>query len=75
MSANMHRRALVAHLMNGMVEWRTTRPHYMYGWYYIRVESVPRQHFFPITHSSDKTSVERTPWLDRDNNSVTGSGA
>jgi ectoine hydroxylase-related dioxygenase (phytanoyl-CoA dioxygenase family) len=42
-STTRTRRALVAHLINGQVQWRTTPPpHYIYGRYYIRGETVPR---------------------------------
>jgi phytanoyl-CoA hydroxylase len=58
------RRALVAHLINGEVTWRTDpRPHYIYGRYYIRGETVPREDFFPVTYS-EKEGVDRTGWLD-----------
>ena len=38
------RRALVAHLIHGEVQWRTNPrpPHYIYGRYYIRGETTPR---------------------------------
>jgi ectoine hydroxylase-related dioxygenase (phytanoyl-CoA dioxygenase family) len=58
------RRALVAHLLNGEVQWRTeARPHYIYGRYYIRGESFLRDDFFPVTFSTLE-SLPRTPWLD-----------
>ena len=63
-SSHRQRRALVAHVLNGEVQWRTdARPHYIYGRYYIRGESFPREDFFPILFS--KTSDKRrTYWLD-----------
>jgi phytanoyl-CoA hydroxylase len=63
-SSTRCRRALAAHLINGEVIWRTDpRPHYIYGRYFIRGETVPREDFFPVTHS-DKEGVDRTGWLD-----------
>lgn len=57
------RRALVAHLLNGEVQWRTEPPpHYIYGRYRIRGESVPREDFFPILYSS-QPKIDRTAWL------------
>jgi ectoine hydroxylase-related dioxygenase (phytanoyl-CoA dioxygenase family) len=42
-SKTRSRRALVAHLINGEVQWRTNPPpHYIYGRYYIRGETTPR---------------------------------
>lgn len=63
-SKSRQRRALVAHLIDGEVQWRQSpKPHYIYGRYYIRGESTPRQDFFPITYSScDK--LTRSSWLD-----------
>jgi phytanoyl-CoA hydroxylase len=59
------RRALVAHLINGEVQWRhEPKPHYIYGRYYIRGEDVPREDFFPVTYSTID-SLARTPWLDK----------
>ena len=63
-SSSRCRRALVAHLINGEVIWRIDpRPHYIYGRYYIRGETVPREDFFPVTYS-EKEGVDRTGWLD-----------
>ena len=63
-SQNRVRRALVAHLVNGEVTWRTdARPHYIYGRYYIRGESVPRDDFFPVTFIRDGSNKKRTGWL------------
>jgi len=48
------RRAIVAHMLNGEIRWRKEPfPHYIYGRYYIRGESIPRDDFFPVTWSSD----------------------
>ena len=63
------RRAVVAHLINGDVTWRTDPPpHYIYGRYYIRGETIPREDFFPILYTSSESSsssaVQRTRWLD-----------
>ena len=61
------RRSLVVHLINGEVTWRTTsspsstkRPYYIYGRYYIRGETIPREDFFPITYapSNDNNNNE-----------------
>ena len=62
------RRALVAHLINGKVQWRTkpTKPHYIYGRYYIRGETNLRDDFFPVTYSVND-DLTRTRWLDNDN--------
>jgi phytanoyl-CoA hydroxylase len=55
MSTNRHRRALVVHLLNGEVQWRPhSQPHYIYGRYFIRGESVPRDDFFPFTYVCDR---------------------
>ena len=55
-SPTKHRRALVAHLVRGDVEWNLSsepqRPHYIYGRYYLRGERVPRDDFFPFTYTS-----------------------
>ena len=49
-SESRQRRALVAHLVDGAVQWRhDPKPHYIYGGYYIRGESMPRDDFFPVT--------------------------
>ena len=54
-SANRHRRAVVAHVLNGDVQWRPQRrPHYIYGRYFIHGESVPREDFFPFIYVCDK---------------------
>mmetsp|Transcript_34253 Transcript_34253/g.82482 ORF Transcript_34253/g.82482 Transcript_34253/m.82482 type:complete len:373 (+) Transcript_34253:96-1214(+) len=60
------RRALVAHVLNGDVTWRTNPPpHYIYGRYYIRGETAPREDFFPVLYSSEPTARRRrTKWLD-----------
>jgi phytanoyl-CoA hydroxylase len=61
------RRSLVAHLIDGEVEWRmgSKPPHYIYGRYYIRGELIPREDFFPVTCSkSDNSGLRRTAWLD-----------
>jgi ectoine hydroxylase-related dioxygenase (phytanoyl-CoA dioxygenase family) len=61
------RRALVAHLINGQVQWRTSPPpHYIYGRYFIRGESFPREDFLPILYS-DEMDVQRTSWLSQGN--------
>ena len=58
------RRALVAHLINGEVQWRKEpKPHYIYGRYYIRGEDHLRDDFFPVTYSTIN-NLPRTPWLD-----------
>ena len=54
-SPHRPRRALVAHLLNGQVQWSVGNgsfPHYIYGRYYIRGESIPRDDFFPFTYGS-----------------------
>lgn len=51
-SDQRHRRALVAHLLDGQVQWKPGIPHYIYGRYYIKGEAVPRQDFFPFTHTT-----------------------
>lgn len=51
-SSSRHRRSLVAHILNGKVEWRAEKPHYIYGRYYIKGESVPREDFFPFSQSA-----------------------
>ena len=57
-SLTRHRRALVAHLLNGEVRWRSDRPpSYIYGRYFINGESVPREDFFPTTFSSGDESI------------------
>jgi len=63
-SLERHRRALVAHLLDGGVKWRTEQqlPHYIYGRYFIRGEETPREDFFPITYGSK--DQRRTHWLD-----------
>ena len=59
-----HRRALVTHMLDGEVRWRTNiSPHYIYGRYFIRGEQTPREDFFPVTYSCSKDQ-RRTPWLD-----------
>jgi len=65
LSQSRLRRALVAHLIDGNVQWRQDpKPHYIYGRYYIRGESTPREDFFPITYSTGTTqSLKRTSWL------------
>ena len=65
LSQSRLRRALVAHLIDGDVQWRKgSMPHYIYGRYYIRGEATPREDFFPITSSTGTTaSLVRTPWL------------
>ena len=77
-STNRARRALVVHVLNGDVQWRTTpkRPHYIYGRYYIRGERHLRDDFFPVTYSKkriddddDDADIQenrliRSPWLD-----------
>ena len=51
-----HRRALVAHVLDGSVRWRSDKkPHYIYGRYYIQGEDVPRQDFFPFTYGNATT--------------------
>ena len=50
-SETRHRRSLVAHILDGQVQWQTN-PHYIYGRYYIRGEMVPREDFFPISYST-----------------------
>lgn len=73
------RRAIVAHLINGQVRWRhNPPPHYIYGRYYLRNESIPRQDFFPVTYAGNRRSsstsntehdgdfseeLQRPPWL------------
>jgi phytanoyl-CoA hydroxylase len=58
------RRALVAHLIDGQVRWRTDPPpHYIYGRYYIRGESQLRDDFFPILYSNNVPGIKRTAWL------------
>ncbi|CAB9516666.1 Phytanoyl-CoA dioxygenase (PhyH) [Seminavis robusta] len=50
-SKDRQRRALVAHLLDGQVKWSsTTKPHYIYGRYYIKGEFTPRDDFFPFTY-------------------------
>ncbi|KAG7366850.1 mitomycin antibiotics/polyketide fumonisin biosynthesis protein [Nitzschia inconspicua] len=62
-STTRSRRALVAHLIDGEVVWRTDPPpHYIYGRYYIRGESILRDDFFPIVYSQ-VTGIKRTEWL------------
>jgi phytanoyl-CoA hydroxylase len=57
------RRSLVSHILNGNVIWRSdSKPHYIYGRYFIRGESVPREDFFPFTYSRDPKH-KRTEWL------------
>ena len=56
-SSNRHRRALVVHLLDGGVRWRSDqKPHYIYGRYYIQGEDVPRQDFFPMTYNKEATN-------------------
>ncbi len=63
-SKSRQRRALVVHLINGEARWRDQpKPHYIYGRYFIRGESLPREDFFPITYTTSET-LARTPWLD-----------
>ena len=71
------RRAIVAHMLNGQVQWRhpPPLPHYIYGRYYIRGESIPRDDFFPVTFGGDGAgaadvgnigdTLMRTHWLDK----------
>jgi len=64
-SKTRNRRALVAHLINGEVQWRTSpRPHYIYGRYHIRGEPNLREDFFPILYS-ELPGIERTSWLSK----------
>ena len=76
-SHNRPRRAIVAHMLNGQVQWRQNRiPHYIYGRYYLRGESIPREDFFPVTFSCGAraaggkaaadagSALTRTHWLD-----------
>jgi phytanoyl-CoA hydroxylase len=63
-SQSRQRRALVAHLIDGEVTWRhEPKPHYIYGRYYIRGESAPREDFFPVTYGLSD-SLQRSAWLD-----------
>ena len=63
-SKTRQRRALVAHLLDGNVEWSCSAngtgglPRYIYGRYYIRGESVPREDFFPVTYSIRRPGAE-----------------
>lgn len=67
LSESRHRRALVAHLINGEVTWRhEPKPHYIYGRYYIRGESTPRDDFFPVTFGMVDSPLQRSPWLDKE---------
>lgn len=59
------RRALVAHVIDGQVTWRTSPPpHYIYGRYYIRGETQLRDDFLPVLYSREQ-GTERTAWLPR----------
>jgi phytanoyl-CoA hydroxylase len=60
------RRALVAHVINGQVQWRTDPPpHYIYGRYFIRGETHLRDDFFPVLFSR-VSDFKRTEWLASD---------
>lgn len=62
-SATRPRRALVAHIIDGQVTWRTNPPpHYIYGRYFIRGESQLREDFLPVLYSREQ-GIERTAWL------------
>lgn len=64
------RRALVAHLINGQVKWRTDPPpHYIYGRYYIRGEDHLRNDFFPVLFSR-VPKFKRPEWLPYDADDV-----
>ena len=69
-SNTRHRRALVIHLLNGNVKWNISNerrpyyPNYIYGRYYIRNESIPREDFFPYTYhkkTTETTQEEEAP--------------
>ena len=57
LSTTKQRRALVVHLINGQIRWRSrSRPHYIYGRYYIEGEDIPREDFFPFTFRRFETT-------------------
>ena len=78
-STTRHRRALVAHLLNGNVQWKqqqsqqpnskTTLPPwtdttYIYGRYRRSGTRELDEDFFPILYASPESGKTRTPWLE-----------
>lgn len=74
-STTRHRRALVAHLLRGDVQWKPlqaainnlppwTDTSYIYGRYRRSGTTKLEEDFFPILYASPECSLARTRWLD-----------
>ena len=78
-STSRHRRALVAHLLNGNVQWKSssssqesqqsalppwTDASYIYGRYRRSGTNQLDEDFFPILYGAPGSGLSRTPWLD-----------
>ena len=74
-STTRHRRALVAHLLRGDVQWKPPQEDnnnlppwsdtsYIYGRYRRSGTTQLEEDFFPILYASPESSLARTSWLD-----------
>lgn len=63
-STSRHRRALVAHLLDGNVKWIQGKgASYIYGRYRRSCTDEVDEDFFPVLYGSPDSGLSRTPWL------------